>query len=422
MTEDRHLTCSLALFTAGLVCAGLACLVGQAQADEQPSLNVGLVYPASSEDGLGQGVPYLFLSSTSFQLACKDDQHLTVPEAWREYFALTEEFPEAEFSQYEGCGQQQSPTSTADWPYPENAYPVFTWHDATLDDQSTEVRDSVSAVPQVGYYSVIASNPLPEISVQAALEMAKNSGSIGAVWGSTTQLIDGVAIEPFLALREIEKDTEVGKNYYWNVSAGGVDFELGPPQQVVSFKAMGFKADLVRSFPAPYEWDYCPTEGGECVHFDDFELATYYMSKYGGVGAKYDNKNYWVKLPNFEVVGSEVGEYSAAVMSYARGDLKRVVDISGRYISEQKASAAKIDMYLFRAAALARLGNYNEARVEVQEALEVNPLAKRTLRYGIMVELAEAGVKTELSESYFKVLEDNYSKHEAFEKSYGQLK
>ena len=422
MTEGPHVMRSLALAAAALVCTGAAWLIGQAQADQHSPINVGLVFPASSNDALGQSVPYLFLSSTSLQLACRYDQKLTAPTAWREYFAPNEEFSESQFSQNEGCGSEESASSIAGWPYPEDVYPVFTRQEATLKDRSSEGGASVSALPQIGYYSVVSPSPLPEVSVQAALEMAKDSGSIGAVWGSITQLINGIAIEPFLAVREVGKDTRIGKYYYWNVSVGGVDFELGPPQRVVSFKAMGFKADLANSFPSPYEWDYCPTGGGECVHFNDYAMATYYMPKYGGVGATYNNQDYWMKLPHFDSVGSEVGEYAAALMSYARGDWQRVVDISGRYISEQKASAAKIDMYLYRAAALARRGKYSEARSEVQEALGVNPFAKRTLRYGIMVELAEAGRKTEQSEHYFKVLEDNYESREVFEISYGKLK
>lgn len=67
------------------------------------------------------------------------------------------------------------------------------------------------------------------------------------------------------------------------------------------------------------------------------------------------------------------------------------------------------------------MSRFGAARESVDAAIKINPLARRTLRYGIMIELAADGVLTDRARAAFKVLEANFGLVSEFDKAVADL-
>ena len=201
------------------------------------------------------------------------------------------------------------------------------------------------------------------------------------------------------------------------MDVSGHEFVLGPPQHVVSFDAETIPSDVIAKFRAPWDIYHC-YEVGECLKFGDYRKAWIREFKDSKAVVNRGDGEFRISLPDSAIIDSEAAEYAAAYMAYANGDHEGVLELTDRYINEQEGSPAKIDVHLYRAASLARMGDLERAKNEIRNALEINPLARRSLRYGIMVELAAEGAANEVSDEYFKIIMEHYGPTSMFDHEY----
>ncbi|RAI51895.1 hypothetical protein DOO74_20830 [Rhodobacteraceae bacterium AsT-22] len=258
-------------------------------------------------------------------------------------------------------------------------------------------------------------------SHEEAARLARLNGLQGTVWGYATELPDGVAIQSFLSLNSTYEDFRVTRNELWQWEGRGATLVLGPPQQNVGFRSETLTNDLVKAFGSPSDLDFCPIDGGACVQFDDYQVARAFGRTDTGAIVRRGGVDYFLDFPDSGLARSEVIDYAGIFIAYARGNLNQVIQFADRYLERHGPSDAAIDVHLYRAAARARLGQVEAARGDIDAALELNPVSRRSLRYGIMVELAAVGKPNERSESYFQMLARTYGLSSEFDRRYASL-
>jgi hypothetical protein len=254
-----------------------------------------------------------------------------------------------------------------------------------------------------------------------AASLARLNGLQGTVWGYATQLPDGVAIQSFLSLSPTYEDFRVTRNEIWQWGNGDVTMVLGPPQQNIGFRSTTLTSDLLKAFGSPSDMDYCPVDGGACVRFDDYQIIRAFKRTDTGAMVRRNGVDYFVRFPDSDLLRSEVIDYAGIFIAYARGNLNQVIQFSNRYLERHGPSASAIDVYLYRAASYSRLGQVEVARSDIDAALELNPISRRSLRYGIMVELVADGTPNERSQSYFDILQRTYGLSSEFDRLYASL-
>lgn len=257
---------------------------------------------------------------------------------------------------------------------------------------------------------------------EAAERLARINGLQGTVWGSTTQLIDGIAIQSFLTLAPPYEDYRETRQEDWRITVKGVSFALGPPQDRIAFLSETVPTEFVQRFGDPAKIDYCLPDGS-CRRFPDAQVARgMSVSDDGQAVIRRGGIDYVVRLPTSDIYTSEVVDYASLYIAYARGNLNQAIALANFYLERHGPSDTALDARLFKAAALARTGRIEEADDEIRAALALNPFARRALRYGIMVELAREGGPTDRSEELFQVFEASYELTGEFERTYQSLR
>ena len=263
---------------------------------------------------------------------------------------------------------------------------------------------------------------MSERSHDAAARLARINGLQGTIWGVAMPLIDGIALQSFLTLTEQFEDYRDNRQELWRTEVAGLPFQLGPPQQTVSFISETVPNELVANFGDPAEVDYCNAQTG-CVRFPDAQITRVRSVADDGTAIIRRNRtDYSVQLPPSGIYTSEVVDYANLYIAYARGNLNQAIVLADLYIERHGPSGTMIDAHLYKAAALARTERFEEADAEIRAALELNPIARRSLRYGIMLELVRDLGPTERAEALFAQLEANYVLSDGFDEIYAKLR
>lgn len=258
-------------------------------------------------------------------------------------------------------------------------------------------------------------------SHEQAASLARLNGLQGTIWGYATDLSGGVAIQTFFSISPTYEDFRATRNELWRWGEDKFALILGPPQENVAFRSETLTEDLVATFAPPSEIDFCPVDGGRCVRFSDPLEGRVTARTDTGAVVRRDRVEYIVRFPDSDLLRSEVIDYAGIFIAYARGNLNQVIQFADRYLERHGPSDAAIDVHLYRAAARARLGQVEAARGDIDAALELNPVSRRSLRYGIMVELVADGKPNERSESYFQMLDRTYGLSSEFDRRYASL-
>ena len=263
---------------------------------------------------------------------------------------------------------------------------------------------------------------MAEANHGAAAKLARINGLQGTVWGYASELVDGIAIQPYLTIVPPYEDYRETQQEIWEVNLQGETFRLGPPQQTVTFLPETVPMALVTNFGDPSVIDYCREDNDACVQFEDAQVSRVWsVAEDGTARIRRAGTDYLVKLPSSGLYTSEVVDYANLFIAYTRGNLNQAVQLADRYLKNHRPSGTVIDAHLYKAAALARMDNFELADAEIRAAMKLNPLARRTLRYGIMLEIARSGEPNERSKELFEILIANFGITDSFDLSYSKL-
>jgi len=283
-------------------------------------------------------------------------------------------------------------------------------------------EDPVTGVRGIGraatYY---VPTQMAEPGHEQAARLARANGMQGTLWGVSTPLVDGVAYTAYLTLSEPFEDFRSEKREIWRIQSGEEVLSLEPPQRVVAFRPATFSPDTVERYGSPDGIEYCPIGGGDCVRFTTYAVTRARAVRNDGVVIRRGGKDYLVQMPMAEFLDADPVGYAALYLAYARGNLNLAIQKAGGLIEVAQSVSVKVDAYLFRAAAHARMKNFKGAREDIGAALELAPAAARTLRYAIMIEFASAGKPTEAAGAYAETFFRNYVAQTPFDKSVERL-
>jgi hypothetical protein len=232
--------------------------------------------------------------------------------------------------------------------------------------------------------------PMKSQDESSAESLAQMNGMQGTLWGISYQLRDGVAVNSYLTLSRPFLDYRKHRNEVWQVAFEDFNFLLEPPETSVKFSSVVFTNDAIKKYGDFSNIQYCRKDNGNCVTFSDFEITRVldFKDNYGIV--RRNQVDYKVQFPTDEVLSSEGTDYCAMVIAYFRNNLFQVIDLSERLINDPSRSSVsvRIDALLYRGAAHSRLGLHSLAQDDFLKARKLNTIAKRTLRYQMMGDLA----------------------------------
>lgn len=277
-------------------------------------------------------------------------------------------------------------------------------HTLKLSVQSSSLlRDPVTNLINGRAISYYIPAQMAEASHLAAERLARINGLQGTVWGFAEPLIDGVAFQSYLTLARPYEDYRTVRQEDWTVDVRGRSLRLGPPRLAVSFRVDAVPDTAVSAFGDPAQLQWCPYKrAGPCRTFSDYQVARVRSIDDSGTAvARRERKDWIVQLPNTSILSSETIDYASLFIAYARGNLHQTISLADAYFETHGDTQAGLDVYLYRAAAHARLDDPVAARLDIDRALDLNPLYRPALRYGLMVEFAsENGDQERISQLF----------------------
>ena len=238
--------------------------------------------------------------------------------------------------------------------------------------------------------SYFTPKPLQAQSHEAAVELAQLNGLQATLWGVSYPLEDGIAVEPAMSISPVYQDYRRTPREVWRIEAEGVTLSAGPPQLAITFAPATFSQADVRRYGDLRGIRHCPVDGGDCVFFSTFQIGRVFTFEGDEAVLRRGGIDYRVPFPNSEILASEAIDYAAMVMAYFRGNFHQTRDLARRLADdvERASTSVRIDALLYRGAAAARLGDLDAAEADFAAARELNPMARRTLRYQLMGEIA----------------------------------
>lgn len=157
---------------------------------------------------------------------------------------------------------------------------------------------------------------------RAAMQTAVETGSQIVLWGDAREYGPGVIVASNLAIRP--GDAASRGRHTWVVTVRDATLEIGLPNVRYQFSPLIIPNEVVAKYSRPNQVRVCETKVVDCAGRllgnsfkadrveGDFALA---RRSNGSVG--------WVSLPNLSASQSEVVGFTAALISYLRGDLEQ---------------------------------------------------------------------------------------------------
>lgn len=278
-------------------------------------------------------------------------------------------------------------------------------------------QDPVTRERGIGHgISYFIPKPMATSSHRAAASLAQGNGLQATLWGVAQPLVDGVAIESFLTLAPPYTDYRNERREIWSAKIDGVDFRLAPPRQAISFSATTFSTSVVKKYGNLKGIRHCRLDKsrkchratGQCRYFNSYQVGRVFEFKNGCAILRRGRIDYAVEFPNAELLRSEAIDYAALFVAYSRGNLRHTVRLATKYLERHSSAPVRIDVFLYRGAARARLGDFEAAAKDFDSAMKLNPFARRILRYSIMLELVRnQGKSTRAKQLLDTFLQDN---------------
>ncbi len=218
----------------------------------------------------------------------------------------------------------------------------------------------------------------------------KNSAQLGC-WGNVLEFGDGVIVQSFLTIpKYFDNRTEHPEIWEENFQCSNRVFDINVdiPRRRYEFSPIVLSKNFIQDF-------------------GDFNIMKIYKTKkmkkfIGFLGStfraldhdadfslvKSGNKTGWILLPNISTHRSEVVDFVGGVIRMMRADWFGAIKLFDEVLKNNHTSTSiKIDSYLYKALAKYRTGS--SPQVELNNALELNPYLKTTIKYYLINQLSK---------------------------------
>jgi hypothetical protein len=225
-----------------------------------------------------------------------------------------------------------------------------------------------------------------ENSPEAANEAALQTESDLALWGDVEEYGSGVVIVANLVIARQRNATELLQK--WIVQFRGQQLELGLPNSSYQFSPLVVSNEVVAKYSRPNQIRVCQQKIPGCdgtrlgnpfrsIRIDgDFALV---RQPSGATG--------WVYLPNLSDAQGEVVDFTAALISYLRGDFEQAEQLFVKVRDSKSDSLVHHDATLMAGLSRFRRG---QGIGELRMAQKQNPYARFAVQALAMANIAEA--------------------------------
>jgi hypothetical protein len=239
----------------------------------------------------------------------------------------------------------------------------------------------------------------PDAAVKAAVENRSHL----ALWGAAEEYGPGVVVTSNLVIPASQ--AVAGQRQTWTVTVRNVRLELGLPGSSYQFSPLVISNDVVSKYSRPNQIRVCPQKRLDCdgpllgnpfraIRLDGDFVQVRQPS--GTVG--------WVALPNLSEAQGEVVDFTAALISYHRGDFEQAERYFTAVRDSKSESLVRNDAALLAGISIFRRGLGIEA---LDAAQRQNPYSRFAVQALVMATLSvAAGRSGEARQSHLTKAKD----------------
>jgi hypothetical protein len=231
-------------------------------------------------------------------------------------------------------------------------------------------------------WSRVVIDESPDAAIKAALE----SRSHMALWGAAEEYGPGVVVTSNLVIPASQ--AAAGQRQTWTVMVRNVRLELGLPGGSYQFSPLVISNDVVAKYSRPNQIRVCPQKRLDCdgptlgnpfraIRLDGDFVQVRQPS--GTIG--------WVALPNLSEAQGEVVDFTAALISYHRGDFEQAERYFTAARDSKSESLVRNDAALLAGISIFRRGRGAEA---LEAAQKQNPYSRFAVQAVVMASLSVA--------------------------------
>ncbi|QIG91132.1 MULTISPECIES: hypothetical protein [unclassified Bradyrhizobium] len=230
------------------------------------------------------------------------------------------------------------------------------------------------------------SERVTENSPEAANQMALETGSDLALWGGVEEYGPGIVVlANLLVVRNRPATDDLQK---WVVNYRDQQIELRLPNTNYQFSPLVLAKDVTAKYSRPNQITVCEQKSPDCagrrlgspfrsIRIDgDYALV---RQPSGATG--------WVFLPDLSKAQGEVIDFTAALISYLRGDFEQAERLFSRVRDSQTDSLVHNDALLLAAVSRFRLGDGIDG---LRSAHEQNPYSRFGVQALVMANISLA--------------------------------
>jgi hypothetical protein len=195
---------------------------------------------------------------------------------------------------------------------------------------------------------------------EAAMEAAVATGSHMALWGAVEEYGPGVVVTSNLVVPASQPT--VNARVRWSVGARNAQLEIGLPNISYQFSPLVIDKEVVAQYSRPNQLRVCGTKALACngPSLGDPFRAIRIEGDYALVRQPNATVG-WVALPNLSEAQGEVVDFTAALISYLRGDFEQAETYFGKVRDSKAESLVRNDAALLAGISTFRRGRGIEA-------------------------------------------------------------
>lgn len=234
-------------------------------------------------------------------------------------------------------------------------------------------------------------NPLKLQSHQEAETIATSINVLAqaVLWGNTHPYGNGYVVQTYMSIPKYN-DYRLNQNELWKTKIDGDEIVSDIPRRRFEVSSILLKSDIVKKYSLPSSLIlYKTRNGNEAIGFVGNSYRGIQLEPKAGLAKIITNDvKGWVKLPELAKNPTEVSDFVGGLIKIYRSDWQGAISSMKRVLlNKNTKTPLKIDALLYIGLAYEKQGVRG---IEYfNQAMGLNPYAKRSVRYLIMSDLSQ---------------------------------